>query len=183
MLSEKQAEDAWKLAHSLRPKRTSWGFFSMLGAKAGEPDGCARGFTWFVNQEQMLGFLRDVMPWSIRVEEHRKREISCYALECGMRYALLPVGSKISIEQMRERLNMHYVGHLQMEWMGSLEDLLESGHRHALYVRGSFHTGRSETCRREIRQDMMLEHLEFYGRPIKPKERKAFVDFLRTWGR
>ena len=166
MLSEEEALDAWSGANEHVPLPTNWGFFS-CGDMPGPCGGGGGGFTWFAAQEEMLTFFWEIVPPAMVNDEPE-------ALQTMMDEFKNHVDqfnqAKLTLEQLRESLNENLSGWVQIEWIGTLTDLMAGDHPYAKEVREGF------------RQRHAEDDADDDSSAIKPEETEAFMEFAGQWG-
>jgi hypothetical protein len=167
-LSE-QFDDAQNISNeatSGNPGDLTWGFFSYGDAPPAIGGGLGM-FTWFEDRETLLSFIADVLPYfppgpsgsDFRGIEDKTREI-IEEMRSGT----------ISDLEGTERLNGVLKRFSQIEWIGTVDDLLSGSHPYAIEVRAAF------------RYDEENPDDPDNGSAITEEEREDFFEMLDTWG-
>jgi hypothetical protein len=185
MLTEQQADDQWARAASFPAKSTSWGFFSYLDIAPGLCGAGMGGFTWLDSAEEFFDFLVRVVPASTRMHPDKKQ-----AAASAIQAAIDSQGpmDAFAMDAIREAANTQLVNHLQINWLGSYQDLLHGDDRYALFVRARFHEPQDEDGEggapdtESVERDSPLDLLQDRGWPIMPDQEEDFADFLAEWG-
>jgi hypothetical protein len=185
MLTEQQADDQWAHAASFPAKPTSWGFFSYIDIAPGLCGAGMGGFTWLDSAEEFFNFLVRVVPASTRMQPDKKQ-----AAASAIQATIDSQGTidAFALDAIREAANGQLVNHLQIDWVGSYQDLLHGDDRYALFVRARFHESQDEDEEGDapeaesVERDSPLDLLRAKGRPITPDQEEDFADFLAEWG-
>ncbi|MFM1800692.1 MAG: hypothetical protein RJA81_44 [Planctomycetota bacterium] len=140
-----------------------WGFFS-YGDASPAIGGGGGVFMWFPNRNSMLDFIRDTLPYSPPGL-------------CGLDWDKVASNTKVITDNMKsgvindiegiERLNEVLKTFSQIEWLGTVAELLNGNHPYILHVRESFRMQNNENNAQ---------------RPIQSEEIDAFRTFLKEWG-
>ena len=166
MLSEEEALDAWSDANGYRPVPASWGFFTR-GDRGGPWNFGGNGFTWFSTQKKMVPFFWEIVPPAmVEVEPEAIQTI----MDSIKNHVDEFNEAKLTLEQFREKLNDNLSGWVQIDWIGTLTDLMTGDHPYAKEVREGFH-------QRQADDDTVQN-----SSAIKPEEKKAFLEFAGQWG-
>ncbi len=172
-------ETAWSEFPAHDPVDSSWGFFS-YGDACGAIGGGMGAFLWFPDQEKLLTFIRDVLPFNPPGPcnaDHEKVDRDCTRLIEQFQ------AGEISLEEMRSSLNTTLKGFSQIEWLGTKKELLEGDHPYAMYLRARYQLDRWPTDHiPEVEKDSPLKVLKIYGKPVKPKEAEGFMEMISMWG-
>ena len=185
MLTEQQADDQWARATSYPAKPASWGFFSYLDIAPGLCGAGMGGFTWLDSAEELFDFLVRVVPASTRMQPEKKQ-----AATSAIQVAIDSQGpiDAFALDTIRETANEQLANHLQINWIGSYQDLLHGDDRYALFVRARFHEVRDEYGEEEaaeaesVERDSALDLLKAKGQPISSEQEQEFGDFLAEFG-
>ena len=175
MMSEEEAENAFAAAADHSPKSSSWGFFSYLDVPPAFCGSGMGGFSWFASKEAQLDFMEEAYPCSTRMDDEAKEAVCALVKEKRM----LTTDDHLAV---MELLNEELAGHIQMEWVGTLNDLQTGNHRYALYLRARFRTDDLEDCSDDVRLESPLELLERHGQSLKIGEKAEFIDYIAGWG-
>ncbi len=185
MLTEQQADDQWARATSFPAKPASWGIFSYLDIAPGLCGAGMGGFTWFDSAEELFDFLVHVVPASTRMQ-HDKKQAAASAIQTAIE-TQRPIDA-FALDAIREFANGQLANHLQINWIGSYQDLLHGDDRYALFVRARFHEARDEDGEEDaaeaeyLERDSPLDLLRAKGQPISSEQEEEFCDFLAEFG-
>ena len=185
MLSEQQADDQWARAAGYPAQSSSWGFFSYLDIAPGLCGAGVGGFTWLDSAEDLFDFLVRVAPASTRMQPDKKQ-----AAASAIQAAIDSQGpiDAFALDAVREAANGQLANHLQINWIGSYQDLLHGNDRYALFVRARFHEARDEDGEEDapdtesVERDSPLDVLRAKGQPISAEQEEDFGDFLAEFG-
>ena len=121
-------------------------------------------FIWFPNRHEMLDFIATTLPYS-----PPGRSDPDWGPVAAITTAIVEemISGTIDDAVGVERLNETLQTCSQIKWTGTFNELLTREHSYAIKVRMAF--------RDEDGDDTS-------GDPIQPNEKKAFCEFLETWG-
>ena len=159
-----QAEASWQEVSSGPPSDDcEWGFFSYGDAPPAIGGGVGM-FTWFQDRNSMLDFIADTLPYyppgQASLDPDEIAENTAAVVE------KLRLGTISDLDGIKE-LNEVLVTCSQINWMGTVTDLLAGNHPYAIEVRQAF------------RED---DEEETEGGPISTDEKEDFFEFLESWG-
>lgn len=158
-----QAEASWQEISQGNPGDCEWGFFSYGDAPPAIGGGVGM-FVWFPDRNSMLDFIANTLPYNPPgqgdLDPDEIAENTAAVVE------KLRLGAISDLDGIKE-LNEVLVTCSQLNWMGTVNDLLTGSHPYAAEVRRAF------------REDGE-EKLE--GGPISKDEKGDFFEFLETWG-
>ena len=126
-----------------------------------------------------------VVPASTRMQPEKKQ-----AAASAIQAAINSQGpmDAFALDAIREAANEQLVNHLQINWVGSYQNLLHGDDRYALFVRARFHESRDEDGEEDsaeaesVERDSPLDLLRVKGQPISAEQEEDFADFLAEWG-
>jgi hypothetical protein len=159
-----RAEASWQEVSNGPPADDcEWGFFS-YGDAPPAIGGGAGMFTWFPDRNSMLDFIASTLPYfppgRSTLDPEDISENTAVVVE------KLRLGTISDIDGIKE-LNEALVTCSQLNWIGTVEDLLSGNHPYAIQVREAF------------RED---DEEESEGVPISEDEKEDFYEFLEAWG-
>jgi hypothetical protein len=159
-----QAEAIWQEVSNGPPSDDSeWGFFSYGDAPPAIGGGNGM-FTWFPDRNTMLDFIANTLPYFPPGQSDLDPdEIAGNTATVVEKLRLGTISDLDGIKKLNEVL----VTCSQLNWMGTVEDLLSGNHRYAIQVREAF------------RED---DEEESEGVPISEDEKEDFYEFLEAWG-
>ena len=121
-------------------------------------------FTWFPDRNTMLDFIANTLPYfppgQSNLDPDEIAENTAAVVD------KLRLGTVSDLDGIKE-LNEVLVTCSQLNWMGTVEDLLTSNHPYAAEVRQAFREDGEE---------------EAEGGPIGKDEKEDFFEFLESWG-
>lgn len=161
-LREQAAREAGNKANARTPKKSDRGLFAYGDASPGLD--CGMGaFLWFTSEKALVRFLRDHITFFSPGPSGRDRPKTAKRVEATVdRFRAAGKPAKA----MKRHLNPMLKGHVQIEWIGTLDDLLDGN------------TPYTRTLRRTFRGEKTREA----AKPITPREQKDFIAFLSTYG-
>jgi len=159
-----QAEASWQEVSNGPPADDSkWGFFSYGDAPPAIGGGVGM-FTWFSDRNSMLDFIVKTLPYyppgRSSLDPDEIAENTSAVVE---KLRLRAIDDADGIKELNEVL----VTCSQLEWMGTVNDLLTGDHPYAVHVRHAFRDDDEE----EVEEG-----------PIGKDEKEDFFEFLETWG-
>jgi hypothetical protein len=159
-----RAEASWQeVSSGAPPDDAEWGFFSYGDAPAAIGGGVGM-FTWFPDRASMLEFIEETLPYyppgQSNLDADEIAENTSAVVE------KLRLGT-LTDEDGRQHLNRVLETCSQLEWIGTVKDLLTSDHSYL------------DKVRRTFRED---EGDDADGGPISEDEREEFFEFLDAWG-
>lgn len=113
-----------------------WGFFSYSDASPAIGGGVG-AFCWFSTREAMLDFAESVIPFNPGGPAGDDEGLLSVAVRVSELVEDARSG-KVSLEEMRLRLNGVLVRYSQFEWFGTFEELLSGEHPWAQQIRQNF---------------------------------------------
>lgn len=159
-----RAEASWQEVNSgAPPDDAEWGFFSYGDAPAAIGGGVGM-FTWFPDRDSMLEFIAETLPYcppgQSNLDADEIAENTAAVVE------KIRLGA-VSDEEGRQHLNKVLETCSQLEWIGTVTDLLSADHPYVARVRKTFRDDEDEAADAgEINED----------------EKEEFFEFLETWG-
>ncbi len=175
MMTEDEAQDAWMSAGGNDRDEMAWGMFSYLDIPPAFCGSGTGGFTWFPTRDELLDFLQTVVPASTRMDDEDKEK----ALEA---FKAKLAAAPEDLEGFRSVVNDELGGHIQVDWMGTLEDLRTGDHPYAIYLRARFHTDHDEDFDKPFDRKGPVRILRKYGTAIESDEKEDFDEFISVWG-
>lgn len=157
------AEASWQDVQQGRPDGHTWGFFS-YGDAPGAIGGGIGAFAWFPDRDSMLRFISATLPYSPPGQAALDPDEIAANTEAIVTQLL---AGAISDSEGIARLNSVLRTCSQIQWMGTVDDLLQGDHPYALEVRQAF------------RDD---DENEPSSGPVGDSEREDFFEFLEEWG-
>jgi hypothetical protein len=159
-----RAEASWQeVSSGAPPDDAEWGFFSYGDAPAAIGGGVGM-FTWFPDRASMLEFIEETLPYyppgQSNLDADEIAENASAVVE------KLRLGT-LTDEDGRQHLNKVLETCSQLNWIGTVENLLSGNHPYVVQVREAF------------RED---DEEESEGVPISEDEKEDFYEFLETWG-
>ena len=158
-----QAEQNWQGITHGNPNGKKWGFFS-YGDASPAIGGGVGSFAWFDDRDTMLDFIPTTLPY-------------CPPGQWGADFRLVGTETAAIVEDMKkgvlsdtagiEQLNKVLRTFSQIEWMGTVDELLNGNHDYANRVRTEF---------REDNDDPRA------GAPIDANEQHEFLEYINEWG-
>lgn len=124
---EQAANERWLDKAILKPKATSWGFFSYGDAPAAIGGGVGT-FAWFNNRTALLNFVEMVLPYSPPGPSNT--DPLAVADKVGALLARVRSGD-LDFAKARPKLNVVLRGYSQIEWMGTFKDLINGNDAYA----------------------------------------------------
>jgi hypothetical protein len=160
-----KAEASWQEVSSGGPPDDyEWGFFSYGDAPPAIGGGVGM-FTWFPDRAAMLTFIEETLPYSPPGQASLDpNEIAENAAKVVER---IRIGT-LSDEDGRLALNKVLETCSQLEWIGTVADLLAGDHPYTVHVRQAFRADDDDD--------------DADGGPITEEEKDEFIEFLNTWG-
>ncbi len=171
MMDDQEAEDAFVQAAEYSRKANSWGFFSYSDMPSAFCGSGREGFFWFGNKEALLDFLEEAYPCFSRMDDEGNEAVCDLVREKRM----LTSYNHLAV---MELINKELVGHLQLEWFGSLKNLHTSNQRYVLYLRARFRTDDLEDFSVDVRLESPLALLEKHGNTLRVQEEENFMDYI-----
>lgn len=158
------AQELWHCARTESDEANIWGFYSYGDAPPAIGGGIG-SFAWFGTRQELLSFIRDVLPYSPPGSsdadwdkvENDVHEIVGKAIE-----------GKIDDRRTVQALNDALRTFSQIEWLGTFDDLIRGSHPFAERIRKEF-------CERD--EEKNADHQE-----IGEEELVAFRGFLSEYG-
>ena len=159
-----RAEASWQeVSSGAPPEDCEWGFFSYGDAPPAIGGGVGM-FTWFPDRNSMLEFIEHTLPYNPPGQSDLDPdEIAENTAAVAEKLRLGTLGDLDGLKELNEVL----VTCSQLDWMGTVDDLLSGNHPYAVHVRQAFRDDEDE---------------EAEGGPIKEDEKEEFFEFLETWG-
>jgi len=159
-----RAEASWQDVSSGAPSDDcEWGFFSYGDAPPAIGGGVGM-FTWFPDRATMLAFIGETLPYSppgqSSLDPDEIAENTASVVE------KLRLGT-LTDEDGRQHLNKVLETCSQLEWIGTVTELITGDHPYLVRVRKSFRDDEDEDAD---------------GGPIDEDEKEEFFEFLSTWG-
>jgi len=158
-----KADENWQSITQGEPGDNTWGFFSYGDAPAAIGGGVGT-FAWFPDRIEMLNFIASTLPFGGRAdgyEDWREYVATIDAVVEGLK------AERIDDQHGVAQLNDLLAGLFQIEWMGTVDDLLRGDHPYAVKVRSAYR--REDDCADP-------------GVPIEKDEHESFGEFLIDWG-
>jgi hypothetical protein len=159
-----RAEASWQeVSSGAPPEDSEWGFFSYGDAPPAIGGGVGM-FTWFPDRNSMLEFIEHTLPYNPPGQSDLDpNEIAENTAAVVEKLRLGTIGDLDGLKELNEVL----VTCSQLDWMGTVDDLLSGNHPYAVHVRQAFRGDEEE---------------EAEGGPIEEDEKEEFFEFLETWG-
>jgi hypothetical protein len=158
------AENLWSESERDPEDGKWWGFFCYGDASA--PIGGGNGsFVWFPDRDEMLDFIRQVLPYSPPGRSDMDWEKVAKETEAIIDQMR---GGDIDDKAATNHLNEALRSFSQIEWIGTFDDLLEGSHSYARLVRTEFRDS--------------VEDATKQSDPIDEIELKDFKEFAALWG-
>jgi hypothetical protein len=159
-----RAEASWQeVSSGAPPENCEWGFFSYGDAPPAIGGGVGM-FTWFSDRASMLEFIEETLPYYPPGQSDLDaNEIAGNASAVVEKLRL----GTLTDEDGRQQLNKVLETCSQLNWIGTVSDLLSGKHPYVVEVRKTF------------RDD---EDDDADGGPIGEEEKEEFFAFLDTWG-
>ena len=159
-----RAEASWQeVSSGAPPEDCEWGFFSYGDAPPAIGGGVGM-FTWFPDRNSMLEFIEHTLPYNPPGQSDLDPdEIAENTAAVAEKLRLGTLGDLDGLKELNEVL----VTCSQLDWMGTVDDLLSGNHPYAVHVRQAFRDDEDE---------------EAEGGPTKEDEKEEFFEFLETWG-
>jgi hypothetical protein len=159
-----RAEARWsEVSSGPPPDDYKWGFFS-YGDAPPAIGGGAGMFTWFPDRAAMLEFIEETLPYyppgQSNLDADEIAENTAAVVE------KIRLGT-LSDEDGRLSLNQALTTCSQLEWIGTVTDLLAGDHPYVVRVRKTFRDDEDEDAD---------------GGPIEEDEKEEFFEFLCSWG-
>ena len=132
------------------------------------------GFSWFGNKEALLDYLEEEYLCSTHMDDEGNEAV------CGLVREKRMLTSYNHLALM-ELINKELVGHLPMEWFGSIKNLHISNLRYVLYLRARFRNDDLEDFSVDVRLESPLELLEKHGNALRVEEKEDFMDYITYW--
>lgn len=158
-----KAENNWQSDELSNPRVNPFGFFCYSDASAAIGGGVGM-FTWFPDRISMLDFIAETLPY-------------CPPGQMGLDWGSVALGTEAIINEMKlgsiddstgvQRLNSVLKTFSQIEWLGTLNELLSGDHPYATQVRMEFRDQEDE---------------QKSDKPIQIEEQESFFEFLAAWG-
>jgi hypothetical protein len=158
-----QAEQNWQGITHGNPNGKKWGFFSYGDAPPAMGGGVG-GFLWFDDRDAMLDFIMTTLPYSPPGQwgiDFLSVASETAAIVEDMKKEVL--GDTVGIEQLNKVLRTFS----QIEWMGTVDALLNGNHDYANRVRTAFREENDNTSS---------------GSPVDAQERDEFFEYIEMWG-
>jgi hypothetical protein len=159
-----QAEASWQEVSNGPPADDcKWGFFSYGDAPPAIGGGNGM-FTWFPDRNTMLEFIANTLPYFPPGQSDLDPdEIAGNTATVVEKLRLGTISDLDGIIELNEVL----VTCSQLNWMGTVENLLTGDHPYAVRVREAFREDDEEAKE---------------GVPISTEEKEDFFEFLESWG-
>ena len=159
-----RAEANWQeVSSGAPPAECEWGFFS-YGDAPPAIGGGAGMFTWFPDRESMLAFIENTLPYFPPGQADLDAgEVADHTAEIVHQMRTGALSDKDALL----RLNKVLETCSQLQWIGTVTDLLSGDHAYAAEVRASFRDDADEAAG---------------SHSIAEDEKENFFDFLDTWG-
>jgi hypothetical protein len=158
------AEASWQEVSNGPPADDcKWGFFSYGDAPPAIGGGIGM-FTWFPDRKSMLDFIANTLPYFPPGQSDLNPDE--IAGNTATVVEKLRLGTISDLDGIKE-LNGVLVTCSQLEWIGTVNDLLTGNHPYAVHVREAF------------RED---DEEEAEEAPIGKDEKEDFFEFLESWG-
>lgn len=159
-----QAEASWQeVSSGPPPDDAEWGFFSYGDAPPAIGGGIGM-FTWFPDRNSMLDFIASTLPYYPPGQSNlNPDDISENTAAVVKKLRLGTISDLDGIKELNEAL----VTCSQLNWIGTVENLLKGDHPYTFDVRQAFRDDGEE---------------EAEGAPISEDEKEDFFEFLETWG-
>jgi hypothetical protein len=159
-----RAEASWQeVSSGAPPDDCQWGFFSYGDAPPAIGGGIGM-FTWFPDRNSMLEFIEHTLPYNppgqSDLDPDEIAENTAAVVE------KLRLGKISDLDGIKE-LNEVLVTCSQLEWIGTVNDLLTGNHPYAVHVREAFREDDGE---------------EAEDKHISEDEKEDFFEFLESWG-
>ena len=159
-----RAEVSWQeVSSGAPPDDCQWGFFSYGDAPPAIGGGVGM-FTWFPDRASMLEFIEETLPYyppgQSNLDAEEIAENTAAVVE------KIRLGA-VSDEEGRKHLNKVLETCSQLEWIGTVTDLLSGDHPYLVKVRRNFRDDEDEDAD---------------GGPIDEDEKEEFFEFLESWG-
>lgn len=159
-----RADEAISIASSRNPQQFTWGVF----AWADGPPACGGGigaFLWFKDLAELLAFLTDLAPAGFKTFDEEAEWLE-------LRERLQSIVSCLEENQARAitDLNTELTSLLQIDWVGSLEQLLRGDSLFAIKVRAGF------------RSDCKDKPEPVNMNAISQEEFQGFLEYLSEYG-
>lgn len=159
-----RAEASWQeVSSGAPPDDCEWGFFSYGDAPPAIGGGVGM-FTWFPDRNSMLEFIEHTLPYfppgQSNLDFDEIAENTAVVVE---KIRLGAISDLVGIKELNEVL----VTCSQLNWMGTVNDLLTGNHPYAIEVRAAFREDGEE---------------ETGGGPVSKDEKEDFFEFLESWG-
>ena len=159
-----RAEASWQeVSSGAPPDDAEWGFFSYGDAPPAIGGGVGM-FTWFPDRASMLEFIEETLPYYPPGQSNLDAEE--IADNTAAVVEKIRLGA-VSDEQGRKHLNKVLETCSQLEWIGTVTDLLSGDHPYLVKVRKIFRDDEDEDAD---------------GGPIDEDEKEEFFEFLESWG-
>ena len=159
-----RAEASWQeVSSGAPPDDCEWGFFSYGDAPPAIGGGVGM-FTWFPDRNSMLEFIENTLPYNPPgASELDPDEIAENTAAVVEKFRLGTINDLDGIKELNEVL----VTCSQLDWMGTVDDLLSGNHPYAVHVRQAFRDDEEEDSE---------------GEPVEEDEKEEFFEFLESWG-
>jgi hypothetical protein len=159
-----RAEASWQeVSSGSPPDDCEWGFFSYGDAPPAIGGGVGM-FTWFPERASMLAFIEETLPYyppgQSNLDADEIAENASAVVE------KLRLGT-LTDEEGRQHLNKVLETCSQLEWIGTVTELITGDHPYLARVRKTFRADEDEDAD---------------GGPIDEDEKEEFFEFLDTWG-
>ncbi len=159
-----RAEASWQeVSSGSPPDDYEWGFFSYGDAPPAIGGGVGM-FTWFPDRNSMLDFIANTLPYNPPGQSDLDPdEIAANTAAVVEKLRLGTISDLDGIHELNEALATCS----QLNWIGTVKDLLEGSHPYAIRVRQSFRNDDKNECEKE---------------PICEDKKEDFYEFLESWG-
>jgi len=144
------------IASNRDPRRAPWGYYCSDDQVFG-----VGLFLWFKTKEELLRFLGEYE--GSNSEQHDQTD-----LRAGLRKVTKQIGAgRLGLEKGRQHLNELLKGYIQIEWLGTFDEMLAGKHLFCQQLRADF---------------LEVEDSALPAPRIPERSVKGFVDFLRNYG-
>ncbi len=159
-----RAEASWQeVSSGAPPDDAEWGFFSYGDAPPAIGGGVGM-FTWFPDRNSMLEFIEHTLPYFPPGQSNL--DFDEIAENTAVVVEKIRLGAISDLDGIKE-LNEVLVTCSQLNWIGTVTDLLTGNHPYAIEVRAAFRDDDDEDAD---------------GGPIDEDEKEDFFEFLESWG-
>lgn len=159
-----QCNAVMRESSSRNPLAFPWGLFAWADAPAGIGGGIG-AFQWFQELNQALAFVTDQGPAGFATFDEEEEW-----LELRTSLRRIAEGFEANSEGAIQAFNAELTSLLQLDWIGTLKDLMAGDGAFPVMVRSRF------------RDDWDDAPAQASLRPIQPEERESFLVFLSEYG-